>query len=353
MKQRNPIIIAFSLIAGILPICLLYINSNNINHQPNNFIRLFRPHTIDSVKGIDIKYNSFYISGVTSDRVYLGNTTAPYFILVVPNTLKDTLQLRIQVENGMRANLNNSQIRVDSPHFFIMDGIYPAILQGNLNNLHAVRSNYDSTFFTRAIPISKSSFALRTCRQNELNYILAKEQNELPHLKFAEGILQNQVDGLFSTDGILLYNSSQNILIYVYYHRNQFICTDTNLALVYRARTIDTTSYAKIKIVTINAGRTVTLATPSLVVNKRACTSNNLLFIHSGLMAKNEDKENFKQASVIDVYNLKKGKYRFSLYLFDYGNKKIGDFGICGNSIIALHDHHLVAYYLDPKIFQE
>jgi len=126
---------------------------------------------------------------------------------------------------------------------------------------------------------------------------------------------------------------------------------DTNLSLLYRGKTIDTTSWAKIKVAKINEGKTFVLNAPPLFVNKTCCSYKSLLFVHSALRANNENSERFNAASVIDVYDIMNGVYKFSFYLYDFGGQKIREIGIYHNFLIALHDHYLVTYYLDQKIF--
>ena len=173
------------------------------------------------------------------------------------------------------------------------------------------------------------------------------------HTLLKPELLVKQGEGLFSTDGMLLYDKSISRLIYMYYYRNQFICMDTNLKLLYKGKTIDTISRAQIKVSKIKSGseNTFTLSVPPLVVNKKGSVYKGCLFVHSNIIAKNETKKAFDNASVIDVYNLKAGSYKFSFYLPDYNNTKMFDFAINGNTLIALYDHYIFVFELNDKYF--
>jgi hypothetical protein len=149
----------------------------------------------------------------------------------------------------------------------------------------------------------------------------------------------------------LNYSSVSNSLVYLYYYRNEFICADTNLNLKYRGKTIDTNTVAKIKIAKLNSRNQLTLAEPPLLVNKSACVWKNYLFVQSHLIADNENKEIFRHASVMDVYNLQTGLYRFSFYLGDYGQNKVKSFKVADNHLVAIFGRYYLSYQLSPKYF--
>ena len=205
---------------------------------------------------------------------------------------------------------------------------------------------------TLSLPISNTSFALRTFDPKLRQYVLAKDRTGFPHIAFAPGVLQKQTEGIFSTDGMLRYAPDLSSLIYVYHYRNQFICTDTNLNILYRGKTIDTITQAQIKVSEIESENKFTLSAPPLFVNKLSCTWKNWLFVNSALEAKNEMKNNFDVSSVIDVYDLRNGSYKFSFYIPDYGKKKIRAFAVNNNALIALYDNYIMTYNLNPHYFK-
>lgn len=349
--KRKTIILTFSLLSfSIISIIILYLFSDKLNHGYNSFIRLFPPHPVLLSKTLDIQYNSYYIAGTDADHIYLGNSTAPLLLLITNKSLTDTQHAQLTINSLEKLKLISIKVTVDSPDFYITDGIMPGIFKGTVADRYARRYMYDSAYFTEAVPVSPSSFALRIVSQSR-EYVLAKETKYQPHFKPVSGLLEKQVDGLFCTDGMLHYNKDLAMLVYVYHYRNQFICMDSSLNLLYRGKTIDTISHAKIKVAEIKSENAITLAAPPLMVNSGSCVSGNWLFVHSKLLAKNENKKIFDSSSVIDVYNLTDGSYKFSLYLLDHEGKKMKEFQVSGNKLIALYDHYILTYNLNPEYF--
>ncbi|WP_148044271.1 hypothetical protein [Sinomicrobium pectinilyticum] len=240
-------------------------------------------------------------------------------------------------------------IKVNPPYFFLMDGIMPFIYRGNTTDWEA-KFYINNVYFNSALPLSDSSFALIGINSLKSDiYKLTHGQNQIE--KFPELLEAQGGDGIFSTDGTLYYDQKTQQLVFLYYYRNQFICTDTNLQLKYRGTTIDTISRAKIKVDKISSENSLTMSAPALKVNNRASIYNNLLFNNSNLLAANEDSDRFEKASVIDAYDLSEGDYRYSFYIPLHEEKKIKAFKVVEDHILlALYDHDLVRYHLHPSL---
>lgn len=339
------------MIVGVISVTILFILSERTNHSPNGFIRLFPPHPVLPKDVIDIKYNSYYIAGATSENLYLGNFVAPRHMLVLNKLERDTQHVKLEIKDFEKLKLKRLIVTVDSPDFFITDGISPAILKGALNRRIAEKYMYDSIYFTEIVPITKSSFAVRSISSKTHEYALGKVSRDTPHVKIQTNLLTKQIDGIFCTDGMLHYNSYTNSLIYLYHYRNQFICLDTNLNILYSGKTIDTISHAKIKVAMIKSEGAMTMGAPPLTVNKQSCVWKNYLFVHSNLLANNENRKRFDQASTIDVYDLATGNYKFSFYLFDHDNKKMSSFKVFNGMLFAIYDHYLLTYDLTTRYF--
>lgn len=349
--RRTFILISIVFLFSLLVVLVLYMVADRLNHQHNNFTRLFPPHPVLFEKAVDIKYNSYYVAGATPDNFYLANFTAPLHLLSLNTTSADTQHVRITIKDTSLQKFKSIRVTVDSPFFYIADGIRPALLKGLIGQWHAKRYVYDSAYFTEAVPISPASFIIRSVSRTNRNF-LSKETSTLPHLQIDTTLLAKQVDGLFCTDGMMHFNHDLNMLVYLYFYRNQFICMDTSLNLRYRGKTIDTVSHAQIKVASIRSDNSITLAAPPLMVNKKSATSGQYLFVNSALQAKNETAEAFNTASVIDVYDLRNGIYQFSFYLFDFNEEKLREFKVAGDKLVALYDHYAVIHRLEPKYFR-
>lgn len=347
MKRRNLFLLTLVSFLSIGMVYLLQIFSQKVNHSSNGFIRLFPPHLVSLRKAIDLKYNSYYIAGVSSKHIYLGNFTARANLLITDYSLADTHRIKLRFpENGKQLS-NSFNVRIDFPHIYILDGLKPAILHASVDTLFAFPYIYDRTYFIECVPISFNSFALRSFDASIHKNVLLKQSPDTPHIKRSPELLEKQVDGFFCTDGILSYDVSASRLVYVYFYRNQFLCLDTNLNLLYKGRTIDTVSHARIKVFSTDSGKMSTLAAPPLTVNKRSTASKGLLFVYSSLRANNETQEAFNTYSVIDIYILNDGQYKHSIYLNDINNKKLSNFYIRNRTLVAIHDHYLAIYDLN------
>src|SRR5690606_25749212 len=93
---------------------------------------------------------------------------------------------------------------------------------------------------------------------------------------------------------------------------------------------------AQIKLVQLTESETTQMKAPPLLVNKMAAMSEDLLFIGSDRLGKNEDKSMLKEASIIDVYNWGKETYEFSFYLYHIKRKKVREIVVCGTYLVTL-----------------
>jgi hypothetical protein len=329
--------------------------SKKLSHQYSGFNRILPPHPIDLLKDISLKDDSYnYIAGETTTHIYLGSTINPLHLLQINiKNPGDTMTIRLTFENGEKNNLVFSRILVDSSFVYLLDGIKPAIFKGSVNNFKVNRYMYDSAYFVSSVPISPNSFVIRTLSSKLNQYVLAKESAQSPNIKLFPNILEKQIDGIFCTDGTLNYSAELSSIIYVYRYRNQFLRLDTNLSLLYKGKTIDTVSRAKISVANLTSENAFTISSPPLSVNNKSYVANHWLFIHSNLLAKNEDKDAFDASSVIDVYNLKSGKYNFSFYLFNHGKSKMRDFKIINNKLIVLYNKTIYIYDFNKYYFKD
>ncbi|MDN5211829.1 hypothetical protein QQ020_07195 [Fulvivirgaceae bacterium BMA12] len=331
---------------------MLFINSttHDRRYQHNSFNRIFYANAIVPADTLDIRYNSYYFAGVASNHIYLGNNTAPTHLLMANTSLKGTQHVQLEVEN---IAFKSILVKVDSPDFYLMDGTMPFIYSGKVGDWHASRCTFDSTYFIEAIPVAHKSFILRAMGTQFYKNVLAKKTVSPSQLKYADNLLEKQVNGIFCTDGMLIYNKHLAKLVYVYFYRNQFMCIDTSLNLLYKANTIDTISKAQIKVANVTSSNTLTMAAPPLVVNKKCSVFGNWLFINSNLLAGNEDRRIFDRSAVIDVYNLQEGRYKFSFYIPDHMEKKINSFLVSDHTLVALNDHYLLSYKLNEALFSD
>jgi len=351
MPKRILLSIFGCCLTGAAIVCVLYFLSDTLIHHHNNFIRQFPPHTILEGDTLDIQFNSYYIAGGTSHHLYLGNYTAPLYVLQMNSALADTQHFLIKVKNIEHTKFRSLKLKVDSPNFYLADGTVPVVYSGKVNQWQGGRHFYDSVFFIESTPIGPATFAIKGISSATKEHELGKVGNHTPHLVLHPEVLEKQIDGRFCVDGALHFDKETNRLVYLYFYRNQYSVMDTNLNLLYRGNTIDTMHKAKLKIAAITSDNSENLAAPPFIVNKYSCVAGDLLLVNSNLLAKNEDPEIFARTSVIDVYSLKNRTYKFSFYIPDFRGKKLKGFRIFGKRLFVLFDHFILSYPLQAYYF--
>jgi len=297
-----------------------------------------------------LKYAGYYFAGITSHTIYIGNYFDPLEMLITNYGLINPKEAKINISDTPKSKFIN--LFVDSPDIYLNTGFPPLLLRSRFPDLYLERFFYKSKSFIECLPLSPNCIVIKAYDSRRRQYDLLRqtiEDNRNIQTKFS-GILEKQLDGKFCIDGTLNYNRNMKKLIYVYRYRNQFICMDTNLNLLYRKSTIDTNNVAKIDIsvtYTKDSFSHSTLSASSLVVNKNSFVSNEYVFINSNLLADNEKRNSLVENSIIDLYSLADGGYKFSFYVPDINDEQMRSFVVNDHALLALYDHALVMFKLD------
>lgn len=349
-KQPFYLSIAFvlSVVFSVLTIFGLYLWSERIIHQRNNFIRRFDSHAQPESKKIDLQVNSYYFSGSSGSNLYLGNRTAPLTLTIIDTTL---LVQNIDYIKLDRTNFNyhSLQLKILNDNFFLTDGTVPCIYQGKISNWKGKLWVGKINPFTLALPLGQDSLAIRiTSPSSAANILGLYTYNDKLQLHVNQNLLEKQIDGIFDTDGMLLSDTDFGNLIYVYYYRNEYILFDKNLKKISIGHTIDTVSRAQLSVATLS--KETKMSTLPLVVNKLATVSKNLLFIYSERIGKYEDKQMLDHAGIVDVYDLYAGKYISSIYVYHVKGKKMAALTVYGAKLYTLSGNFLTVMELDKTI---
>ena len=349
-KHPSYLYIAFilSVIFSFLIISGLYIWSERIIHQRNNFIRRFDSHAQPESKKIDLRVNSYYFSGSSGSNLYLGNRTAPLTLSIIDTTL---LVQHIEYIKIDRTNFNyhSLQLKILNDNFFLADGTVPCIYQGKISNWKGKLWLGKITPFTLALPLGQDSLAIRiTSPSSAANILGLYTYSDKLQLHVNQNLLEKQIDGIFDTDGMLLSDVDFGNLIYVYYYRNEYIVSDKNLKKISIGHTIDTVSRAQLSVA--NLSNETKMRTLPVVVNKLATVTKNLLFIYSERIGKYEDKKMLDHAGIVDVYDLYAGKYISSIYVYHVDGKKMTAFAVYGAKLYTLSGNFLTVMHLDKTI---
>jgi hypothetical protein len=335
------ILLGFS---GLLIVLFLFFLSRKDPERKNGFNRSFSTTGLKQLHVFDLKYANYYFSGLSHHHVFLGNHQATLHGLMISIDLKDTVHMNTPHLIKDTINLKSIKVQIDSPNVYYVERQTPSYFQSSIPVKVAETVDLAAIKFDRIKVLSKSSMVIRLYQAGKR--VLQKIIVHPVLQKSTVFPLSDQLNNDFSVDGVMSYNKLKNKLFYINYYSNRLVCLDTNLNLVYRAHTIDTNTTAKIKVSVINkAGSTEKLmSAPPLRVNKKAWTDGNWLYINSLLASDQENLEEFKNYTIVDVYAIGNGKYTCSFKVPDYKEKKLTDFCVSKNTLIALYDQYLISY---------
>lgn len=349
-KRRLTGFLALITVAGIGIVSLLFVYSENIIHYHNRLTRRFPHSPIKQDAILNLNINSYYIAGTDGANVFLGNVTAPLVITTLNRKLIEKKENRIELD---RKDLpfRGLKVSVLPPYFFVADGTVPCIFKGKIDNWRAELAHQNGEFFTTTVPIDSAAVAVSTNSKktgdNILGVIRIGNQN---HTILNPQVLQKQFDGVFDTDGHILYSNGMQSIIYLYAYRNQFTVTDKKLKIKARGTTLDTISHAKLSIAEDQKYRQRKFAKPPLFVNKSSAVYKNLLFVNSAVPGLYEDDRMWKRTSIIDVYDLTRGSYMLSFTIDDYNGKKLKNFVVHNDHLYGLIGNYIITYKIDSQI---
>lgn len=338
---------------GMGLVTLLFLASEREMHRNNAFTRRYLPHPIIKQYDLDIGYNSYYIAGFDQDLLYLGNSTAPWHLLQIHLGTQDTTHIRMEpIDKELR--YRSLQTKVLPPYFFVMDGTIPFILRGQTKDWKAHTWMEGHAYFNRAEPIDSTIIFIRTVSShNQRSTLGLIQKTDHFQVRLDTSLLETQLDGTFDVDGMLLKSGDGQSLGYLYYYRNEFMVLDATMEHPDRQRTIDTVEQAQIQISEPNDQNQVQMQAPPLFVNRSGAMDGNYVLVQSDRLGRNESISMLDQASIIDVYNHKKGTYEFSFYLHHIGDKKVRQFAIHGAHIVALIGDRLSVYRTGEDYFDQ
>lgn len=346
-------LMAVSLLSSTAIIIILFLFSEEVMHHENPFIRRYPQHPITLVKNVNLKFNSYYFAGKSDSRIYLGNYTDPLHITVFDTALKVKNTFKI-VFDIQKIPFKRIKIIVRGSYFYLTDGTVPCIFLGKTSNWRIIKELKGSHYFTMTEPVDSASVIFRSNNGKYAAQILSSyKENRNPRIIYNDSLLQQQIDGVFDTDGMLVYDDKIKRMVYLYYYRNEFIIADQNPKLLYRGHTIDTITKAKIKVAYLKNNTERRMAAPPLLVNANLAVCQNLMFVHSKIEGRFEDRKLWQQASIIDLYDIKNKMYLLSFAVYNVKDKKLQSFIVTNTHLYALLQDELVVYKLENIIKRE
>jgi len=349
-KVKSSFLMVASIFSSVFIVVGLYIISERLMHYSNPFTRRYIKTSIEYVGSKDLGFNSYYIAGFSGEGIYLGNTTAPLRIMRIDTACKISEDYKIQF-NDANIPFRAVRISIQGRYFYLGDGTVPRLYRGRISEWKTDTEFAGVPWYSTIKPMDSSSFVFRNnTGKNGSNIIGVYNVANRNEINYAPDLLRSQLDGVFDTDGTLLYNEQMDRIIYVYFYRNEFMSSDRNGRLLSTGHTIDTTSKAKIKVATLKEGKQKKMAAPPLVVNARICTQGKYLFVQSNVRGFYESDSIWKTAAVIDVYDLNDSSYVLSFPIFGLHNGAFKSFAVSDKHLYAIFDKTLMVFRLKGVI---
>lgn len=317
----------------------------------NELVRKFLHRPLKDPVSYQLDYNSYYIAGILEDSIYLGNTTAPRHILALPMDLKGSVQHLITIPDSLKADYQIARITVSDSVFFLTDGVSGIIQKGNTDDWTINESYTLDIPFTAFVPQSKQRAVLRVYDMLNKETTLAEYDLKTRSLHIQSGILDTKIDGLFDTDGQLLFDADTDKVLYVYFYRNNYLLADYNLEHAVYNKTIDTIKQVNLEFGYLEGGRQMKLAKTYKKVNQTAAAGNGYVMIKSKNLGRFDVAEMLEQASLIDVYDTAKNSYEFSFYFYNENREEVRNFYLYKDKIIGLTENRVVVCEMKKAIF--
>jgi hypothetical protein len=324
----------------------LVLSANMPNKHKNGFTRKFlKPLIKVAETPLDVPLSE--ISGISNSSVFLAGLN-PRAVLILNKQLKFSKTFYISL-NVPDKKIVPSKLIIDSPYLYLHLNNLKSVLYGEFPNKKLNLTQLNTEIFTKSIQISKSSLIIRALDSSLAKQVFQKMNLHTGFIEKTSQLIENQKDPGISSDGMLTFTLDSSKIFFIQYLNNEFLCLDTNLNIIYKGKTIDTTSNTAIKseiILEKDGNGKISASTPRITVNMRCCTSNNYLFILSGLKADNETDLDFNQNSVIDIYKSNNGSYVGSFYVPKVKNSSIKSLKTTNDTLFLLSDESISSYKL-------
>lgn len=328
--------------------------SNRYSDLKTGFNRHFTNDEIQQKAKLSLFPGRYSILDLRKDSIVLKTIVPSELLMLSYDLKKQSKKTLFRLNNNKELGGRNSLKFFENDLIFInaiSSTLYKIDRKANISKVKKL----DTIPFLNSEILNQNAFVLtgRTDIQGNSRRIFKKvDSNGFSTNSYMPSM---QKEGFFSNDGQLLYDSKNKQVIYMYFYRGEFICLDSNLNTIYTSKTIDTITTSKLEIkqtdIMTKEGliKKSTFAKPPFIVNGRFSLDNNLIYIQSYIKANNESSSKFNSSIVIDVYDIRNGKYKISFYLPKLDKQKLTYFKIHNSKIVALYNNTLATFEL-PKI---
>lgn len=334
-------------------VVFLFYSSEHIIKKENNFTRRFPHHVIREDIDYDLEVNSYYFAGAAGDTIYLGNTTSPFLLTKIDDQFKASKTTYISPNKNLKYRA--PKISISGQSFYLTDGYVPAIFKGALHDPKGVahQISAETPFFDQIKIVDSTMMVIRTQSSISNENILG-----LIHLNFPAAVtlknnaLEKQRDGIFDTDGQILYDNYDNSIYYFYYYRNEILSFDTALKRIGKQKTIAGNAPLPPQIQTLKDG-TKKIGAPSLPSDQNMFAYRGMILSQSNLMGKFEFRKQWEKNNIIDIYDLRSKEYWGSFYLPNPKKEKLHQMLIHKNHLYVLIGKKIVKYRIAQTLLDQ
>lgn len=350
--KRRLLFLLILAIIGIGIVAILFAFSEKKTYRNNAFQRRYIPNVLEYYRDFELGTNNYYIAGFRNNIIYLGNYQAPLYLKRLTISLDTIKDFPVSISN-MELPYRRARIVVEPPNFFVGDGTVPVIFRGSIKDWKASIFSYDNGSFKQFEIADSTRIGIASIDGTTGTTMIGLVSNSLGRdtVFFNTTVITKQMDGIFDSDGVLLWNTRHEKWIYTYYYRNSYEVVNESLEYEFSGKTIDTISEAVLDISHHSKKDQFKRGGNSIVVNRHTATYGNYLYVNSDRLGRYEDKKAINSASIIDIYNIMDNRYEFSFYLSHQPDKKLSDFKVDKDYLLALVDGRLWIYKLKPKYF--
>ncbi len=348
MKNKYLLII-FIVLLSVLVIYLM--NSHRINQSSNKFTRKIVSPQITFRTVLNLPDKSFGLAGRLDNKIYLNHYSDRLNLQGINYSLKELDTVKIRYPSTFHIEALNIYKDVLFPYIFCTNHYGDiSLFNGKVTTSYKIeRFRFD---FIKAVSPTTIIVRARYPQNLQNNRSIAKIVLSKKVVVEKEYPLPNKRNGVFTNDGMLIYDKDSHRILYLYFYRGEILNLDTNLNFKYLTKTIDTVKEARTKAQLIPQkgrdgkviGRTLIQTSPPRLINTFITSNNNKAYVLSLLKADNELESDFESNQIIDTYNITDGKYISSFYIPKYKGIKLRHFQIKGNTLIAIYGAYLVNY---------
>jgi len=330
-------------------VILLYLRSEYIIKEDNNFTRRYIPHSVELQKVLNLDYSSLYFIGHDSDYIILGNKATPLNITVVKKDLSTYSIFKIPLDFKSH-QFKNIKVTWKSPFYYIFDGTVPIVYKGRLFSKDSLQVvNYRTMYFDQLNILSDSSLIFRSQSSLNSNFVIGyyKHQN----IDLAYDILGTKNKGYIENDGILISSNDRKTSVYLYYYKNQFVSISNN-------NTGNTTNV--FKLISFNKSKkteflqlpdgTRKIKNPNDLTVKNGYIYKDILFVVTNAKGQYETSRQWKLSSTIDLYRINHQYYVGSLLIPNRNRERVRESMVTDNYLYTLIGNEIVKYRIAQAV---